>query len=459
MNPLDSGNRDLDQLLERSYAELREPNPTQRQAVMDRLTQVVREKPAVAPRLPRRALRWISLAACAALVVGVWLSRMTSSDGVAFGIDGVPARLAEVQTICLRGWQLVFDRDNPKLPPQRLPFEMLVKRPGKFRHTSTGISSRGGRSEIQQSLHICDGTHDWIVGEGGKLRSARVLNALDARLMTETYAQIAILMAVLGPAEAPYQKIGKDNVDGRRCDLYESRLERKAFSTVIRIWIDPKNGLPVRLVRNDTDGNGGPSTETELNEISVNTPLADDLFRFQPAPGDKLAAKAEPVKANQPPPLDTAPVCSASTGDTNLELWHTLRIADNAALMVWRRSAPQTAPHETRDWFANIQIAVPDATGNRLMRHDWVEQSLSADRWNWSLVVTADRKPLGRGEMNLTLRSGGTQLSLGFTALRFSDEELRQLLAAAQHATLEAEVPEISLADLRAQAIKLLGSK
>jgi hypothetical protein len=75
------------------------------------------------------------------------------------------------------------------------------------------------------------------------------------------------------------------------------------------------------------------------------------------------------------------------------------------------------------------------------------------------LVVPADGKPLGRGEINLTLKGRRGVTSLGLAALRFNDEELRQLLAAARLSTLGADAPEMSLADLRAQARKLAESK
>jgi hypothetical protein len=454
----ESDDRQLDELLRPNYEALRQPNPLQRQVVLEGLHQTPRSDVSEARRSPAVRLGWISAVAVISLMAAAWLLRMAPSD--AYGIEAVPQRFHDVQTISLRGWQWVRDSSGSNKPPFRVPFEMLVKRPAMFRHTATGVSVEKGRTEIRHRLHLCDGKHESVVDENGKpLGFFRSLSLLDARLKTEEIAQTAVVLAVLGPPEAAYRQIGKDNADGRACDLYEGRFSTGSHTTVAQVWIERASGLPVRVVRDELAADGKLTGELELSEISVNVPLADDLFRGKGQHAEKPSSRDELQQGKEPPLLDATPTSSGSSDGSKLEAWQTLRISDSAVLVVWRRSAPTPRADGSDAWLSDITLSLPEPTGMRPVRHAWLSPPTSAERWSWSLVVPADGKPLGRGEINLTLKGRRGVTSLGLAALRFNDEELRQLLTAARHATLGDDAPEMSLADLRAQARKLMDSK
>jgi len=460
MKTHESDDRQLDALLRPRYEALRQPNPSQRQVVLDGLQQTARSdvslpQGSAGRRSPAVRLGWISAVTVISLMAVAWLLRLAPSD--AYGIDAVPQRFHDVQTISLRGWQWIRDSSGPNKPPFRVPFEMLIKRPAMFRHTATGVSGQKGRTEIHQHMHLCDGKHELFADENGKpLLFFRPLSPLDARLKTEYLAQIAVVLAVLGPPEAAYRKIGKDNADGRACDLYEGRFAAGSHTTVARVWIDRANGLPVRVVRDERAADGKLSDELELTEIAVNTPLADDLFRAKGQDAEKPAGRDELQKGNEPPLLDATPTGSASVGDSKVEVWQALTIADNAVLIIWRRSAPALGADGAGDWLSDVMLCLPGPNGKRAVRHAWLSPPTSAERWSWSLIVPVDGKPLGRGEINLALKARrGSTSPLGLMALRFSDEELRQLLTAARLSTLGDDAPEMSLDDLRAQARQL----
>jgi len=208
-------------------------------------------------------------------------------------------------------------------------------------------------------------------------------------------------------------------------------------------------------VRHEMDGSGKVTDEIDLTDISVNAPLSDDLFRRPGSGAEKSSKLGELHNGTEPPPLDASPFGSVSSGEIKLEVWYALRISDNAALLIWRRSRPHTGGDASPDWLSDMTFTIAEPSGKRPARHAWLDQSDSPDKWNWSLVVPADGKPLGPNGINLTL----VRTSLVFLALRFNDEELEQILTAAQNATLGRAAELMSLADLRARAHALSTDK
>ncbi len=281
------------------------------------------------------------------------------------------------------------------------------------------------------------------------------VSRLDALLRTEEIAQIAAGFAVLGPPDALYRKIGLEDQHGHSCDLYEARFPGAGPTTVARVWINPRDGLPVRVVRGQLDADGKLSPEIELTDVAINVPLPDDLFRFDGSGHPQAVGTPALAEETDPPALDLAPTVDASGQDLHCEVWHTLRISDTAALIIWRRSAPAAKADETADWLSGITIAVSDPHGDRELRHHWVYQSQAADRWNWSLVVPADGKPLGRAEINLKVSDAHSLTTMGLTPLRLPEQDLRELLRTAQSAMLPANSPEVSLPYLQAVGAKL----
>ena len=277
-------------------------------------------------------------------------------------------------------------------------------------------------------MQLCDGQHEWLLDGDHKLQSSKPISALNALLKTEAIAQSTAALDVLGPPDAAYRKVGTENHKGRRLDVYQARFQTGTNTTVSRVWIDPKDGIPVRVMRREeTDASGKTSPEMELTEIAVNVPLADELFRFD---GPKQAPPTGPA-AQQPTTaprvLDLSPSGSALNGSEKLEFWQALRISDNAALIVWWRSAP-VAQTDAPDWLSNMTMVATSSGGDRALRHHWIYQSNAADRWNWSLVVPADGRSLGRGQIRFTLQAPRWVGTLHMMPLRLREDDLRRLL-------------------------------
>jgi outer membrane lipoprotein-sorting protein len=420
-----------------------------------------------------RGPRWTLAVVC--LVALFWL--VPGRRGFADGIDDVPKCLAEAQSFRLRGWHWIylFHKQQVRI---RAPIEILVKRPGTFRYSTTFVTSFGEiPTDTSQFVDQCDGSREWIRYDN-KLTYSSVMSPLDALLSTKTIEQEVAESMVLGPPDAAYRKVGAENQNGRRLDRYEAQFKTETGPTLARVWIDPKNGMPVRVVHEKLDAQGKTSPEMELTEIAVNIPLADELFRFDGAKQTQTwqdwirrsVGFEEPEQA--PPPAAPTPAAEQQattarpllnfnatriflSSGVRLDFWYALRISDNAALVLWRRSAPAAQTDTVPDWLSNLTMVVPDSGGDRSLRHQWIYQSLAEDRWNWSLVVTADRKSFGRGQIRFRLGSPDSVVSLETIPLRLREDDLRQLLRAAHDAMLPKSLPEISLPYLQAVARKL----
>jgi outer membrane lipoprotein-sorting protein len=454
---------ELDDLLRVGYAELRQTRPEQRQAIVDALTDAQ-----LAPQPPARLVRvrwqrWALVAVCLVALLATWSWRTTSRDGFAYGIEDVPQRLAEVQSFRLRGWQWIpWDNGKKKQPPIRVPMEITVERPGKFRHANVGMTFHQGQKPIiQPHMILCDGKHQWSLDGNNKLESARPVSRLDALLRTERIAQIAARFAVLGPPDAHYRRIRREEQNGHACDLYEARFPTGG---VARVWIDPKDGLPVRVVRGQLEADGTLSPSIELT-VAINVPLSDELFRFNGPEDPKLAGAPALRERTESPVLDLPPTASGDGDDMHCEVWYTFRISDNAALIIWRRSAPVAKTNEAPDWLSGITIFASDPftskpfgsvpRGVRELRHHWVHQSNAADKWNWSLVVPADGKSLGHAEVFLRMEAPQSLTTLDVTPLSFRENDLRDLLSAAQRLMLPSNSADVSLPYLQAIGRKL----
>lgn len=447
--------RRLDEILRRHYQPLAKASPEQRETVLAAFAEA---RASSSPRPLRRRVWPARLAGLAAAVIvvaiGVQMLLNPSSSARVYGLETAGRRLCDVKTIRVRGVMFARHDDKPDSPPVRIPVENLIKRPDKFSHTWSVISQDGDFFEVRQGRRTCDGRQETNIRDSDKQYTTRRVNPIDALLTTELFGQAILRFAVLGQPEAPYKKIGVETIKGVECDVYEARFEDKDLEsvTVDKLWFDPASGYPIRKTTDRIGSDGKPQPESEYQEISVNVPLADELFA-PAAPAGYERIGAAPEATDKPVPLSTTPTSSGGGYDQSLGEWHALRISDNAALVTWRRSAPKPAADGTLDWLSQIEITFDGST--RGVRHAWVYQSGSPDVWNWSLVALVDRQLPDPGTFVFTLRTKKYVGTLGMDALRFPDEQLERLLQAAAAAALPEGAPRYSLAQLRAKAIAL----
>ena len=403
----------------------------------------------------RRRLWPARLAGLAAAVVvvtiGVKMLLIPSSSARVYGLEAAGRRLCDVQTIRVRGVMFARHDDKPDSPPVRIPIENLIKRPDKFSHTWNATSQKGDFFEVRQGRRVCDGRHVTNIRDSDKQYTTRRVNPIDALLTTELFGQAVLRFALLGQPEAPYKKVGHEKINGVECDVYEAHFEDKDLEsvTVDKLWFDPASGYPVRKTTDAIGSDGLAVRQIEYDEISVNIPLADELFAPAPPAGYERIGAA-PEATDKPVPLSTTPTSGGNGFDQALDVWHALRISDHAALVTWRRSVPKPAADGTPDWLSQIEITFDGST--RGVRHAWLYQSGSPEVWNWSLVALVDRQLPDPGTFVFKLRTERYIGTLGMDALRFPDEQLEQILQAAAAAALPEGAPRYSLAELRVKA-------
>ena len=132
------------------YRSLQVADPAQRETILDRWEKAPLPIP-VAP--PRSSLARIAVVVAALLVlVTVSALREFRTPVALYGADDLPARLVLVDSFRMTGWQYVANPGGVNLPSIKIPGELIVQRPGRYRHTFSIISESGNEQSIITAL-------------------------------------------------------------------------------------------------------------------------------------------------------------------------------------------------------------------------------------------------------------------------------------------------------------------
>lgn len=440
MNPLSQFDHNEDELAIREYYQsFQVPDAAQREAILDRW-QTAPLPPAVAtPRTSRVRIAAVVVALLA--VVAVSALREFRTPGTLYGADDLPARLVLVDNFRMTGWQNVSNPGGVNLPPTRLPFEIIVQRPGRYRHSINSISDDGKKQTIVTGYRMCDGQYEVMSNDSAKEFMRYPIGSLDAMLKTEQLAQGYAMLMVLGPAETNYVRVGSEPVNGIDCDLYVANfVEKQTF----RLWINPRTGWPTRIVVESLNAAGKWSPNIEINEIDINGEMPETLFTYsppegyvdliskhKPAPGHGPTASDSAVpSASQPPEISMEPMGTGSCNGQSLDLWNCFLLSPDTAIIAWKRTPPKAAEDGTVDWLSGIELVYQSGKTSRPVKHHWARPPQDK-QWLWSIIKTTDGQPFGRGMIQMNFRSKGCNMSNSFVPLLFSDSTLDQLLQAA----------------------------
>jgi outer membrane lipoprotein-sorting protein len=455
MTPNSYDDDQLEALLTASYDRLRQPDAAGRQSLLAELS----PQPARSGRRGTSRRAWqvgklsLATAACILVLAAVRLFA-PSATGTLYGIEEVGRRMCEVKTIRIRGWQYFYNDERPTDPPIRIPVEYLIKRPDKYRSTWYAVS-KGQTVNVRSGPVACNGRRVTSFDDTNKTFESHAISPLDAWLAVESRGQ----GFVTGTAADGFKKTGEGHCNGRKCDLYEGQFDDESGSRRTKLWFDPTTGFALRLTEDELQSDGVFRRDTEWEEILVNVPLDDPLFDLTVPDGYKRRGPAPQEPEPPPPVLRATPKGSGEGGGQKLEMWEALRIADNAALVVWRRSPPEPAADGTRDWLSNIAWKLPREASGLTVQHAWLYNSKSPDVWNWSLVVVSGGRWPDPGNLDLQLHAQRSELNLGMLALWFPDDQLRKILTAAADVMLPADAPRFSLETMRAKAEALSREK
>ncbi|MFO1007167.1 MAG: hypothetical protein U0929_14490 [Planctomycetaceae bacterium] len=420
------------------YQQLRVSDPAQREAILDRWQSAPLPPVVARPRISRVRMVAVVVALLALVVVSaLWEFR---TPGTLYGADDLPARLVLVDSFRMTGWQHVPNPAGVNQPSTKLPFEIAVQRPGRYRHTFNSISQSGDQQTIVTGLRVCDGQYEGMLNDGSKEYLRSPVGTLDAALKTEELAQGYDMLMVLGPPDSNYERVGKDTVKGIICDQYVSNFDS---NDLIRLWIDPQSGWPIRIVAETLNAAGKWTPIIEINEIDINSELPDSLFTLSPPEGYvDLISKLKPGPSSDPASSTAEPsshevpeISMQSTGgghcnDQSLEIWHSFLISPDSALIAWKRTMPKATDDGSIDWLNGIELDYQSGKASRPLKHQWVRPPQDK-QWLWSIIKTADGQPFDRGMIQMTLHSKGCNLSNSIVPLLFPDDTLDRLLQAA----------------------------
>jgi hypothetical protein len=261
-------------------------------------------------------------------------------------------------------------------------------------------------------------------------------------LKTEQLAQGYAMLMILGPPETNYERVGNQSVKGIDCDLYVGRFGE---NQMIRLWIDPQTGWPIRIDVELLNAAGKWSPLIEINEIEINGEIPDSLFAHTPPEGyvdlvSKLQAAPspdspppadEPSSIPQPPEISMQPTGGGHCNDQSLEIWNSFLLGPNTALIAWKRTLPNAAEEGAIDWLSGIELNYQAGKAPRPLKHHWGRPPQNG-QWLWSIIQTADGQPFGRGMIEMKFRSKGCNLSNSFVPLLLPDGTLDRLLQAAE---------------------------
>ncbi|HEX4145345.1 MAG TPA: hypothetical protein VHY91_17700 [Pirellulales bacterium] len=436
----------LETLLVASYDRLRRPDANQRQALLAgiALRPARTERHGASRRVGSLSL---ATAACILALVAV---RLLAPSMTVYGIEEVGRRMCKVQTIRMRGWRYFYNDERPAEPPIRIPVEDLIKRPDKYRATWYAVS-QDRTVDVKSGPVACNGRRVTSCDDANKTFESHAISPLDAWLAIESRAQ----GFVIGTPGDGFKKTGEGRCNGRQCDLYEGQFEDESGRRRAKLWFDASTGYPLRLTVDMIQSAGVFRPDTEWEQILVNVPLADERFELAVPAGYQRRGPAPQEPEPRPPVLSANPRGSGEGGGQKLEMWEALRIADDAALVVWRRSPPEPAADGTRDWLSNIEWKSPREASGLKAQHAWIYNSESSDVWNWSLIVVTGGHWPDPGYLDLQMHGKQGETSMGMLALWFPDDQLRKVLAAAADVMLPADAPRFSLDEMRAKATEL----
>ncbi len=445
------------------YQQLRSADPAQREAILDRWQSAPLPPVVATPRTSRVRMVAVVVALLALVVVSaLWEFR---TPGTLYGADDLPARLVLVDSFRMTGWQHVPNPGGVNQPSTKLPFEIAVQRPGRYRHTFNSISQNGDQQTIVTGFQMCDGQHQVMLNDTAREYARFPVGSLDAALKTEELAQGYAMLMVLGPPDTNYERVGNETVKGINCDQYVANFEKNA---VIRLWIDPQTGWPIRIVAETLNAAGKWTPLIEITEIDINSELPDSLFTLSPPEGYvdlisklKPGPSSDPANSTAEPPSHEVPEISMqSTGsghcnDQSLEIWHSFLLSPDSALIAWKRTMPKATDDGTIDWLNGIELVYQSGKASRPLKHQWGRPPQDK-QWLWSIIKTADGQPFDRGMIQMTFRGKGCNLTNSIVPLLFPDGTLDRLLQAADKSQpVPASSEPLTLKSLRALTTQL----
>jgi outer membrane lipoprotein-sorting protein len=377
-------------------------------------------------------------------------------NGRAYGVEGLRERLLSIRSLYVKGF--VYQQTKTDAGPATIAFptEFYCGRPLLQYHRSYGFSHDAAeRLSVTKRILVSDGKQTMLLDEDNKTATFTPTDPLAAELQVQSWLQMRLFEPLRLAEAGEFRRISEELIDEQLCHVYEhvdSPEEPMRFRT--RIWIDPNNGMPMRVVTHALERNGTEEIFFEWNEIGINVDPPADMFAFQ-VPEDYQRTEPALPNANNSILIGGGGSISAGGKAASFSLGPMLNIDDRAVLLAWSLQSTGKNVKDGPQWF-DIQ---PEFTLEDAARRVCDEITLHTDKSGdqqvrWSLIVPRDGRPLGAASLGIVYRLNGSTGSFGGKPLEIKAERLPKLIDEIQQRTLseDADKAEIwTLEEIRAK--------
>jgi outer membrane lipoprotein-sorting protein len=358
----------------------------------------------------------------------------------AYGVEGLRERLLAIRSMHVKGF--IYQQTKTDAGPATIAFptEFYCGRPLlQYRRTYGFGHDADGKLTVTKHIFVSDGKQTMLLDEDQKTVTVLPADELRAELQVELWLQQRLFSPLRLAEAGAFQRKGDDLLEDRACHIYEhvdGPDEPMRFRT--RIWLDPKNGMPVKIASYSIERNGAEQIFYEWNEIGINVDPPAEMFSFQVPDGYERVEPAATQADTSMAILDGGSGSISAGGRTaGFSLGPILNVDDRAALIAW---SLRSTGKDGLQWF-DIQ---PEFTLKGAEKRPCDEITLRTDesgdqKVRWSLIVPRDGRPLGVASLGIIYRLDRSTGSYGGKPLQLNEERLAKLVDQIQQRTLPAD--------------------
>jgi outer membrane lipoprotein-sorting protein len=383
----------------------------------------------------------------ASLLIAATAALLSLSPGErAFGIEGLRERLLTIRSLHLKGWLYHYTTTDSGRVPMAYPTEYFYERPYRQYRNTYSFMDNGRQLTVASAVFIGDGERSMLIDEDQRTATFKPANKLEAELMVESAIQQRLFEELGEKKLGDFEKVAAERINDIVCDVYQLKPGRERGGLFVdgpdnlpqfrtRLWLNPKDGMPVKVACYEVESTGKEQIWWEWSEIGINVDPPEGMFSFQLPDGYEEVEAEAAANSNSMASISGGAGSSTKDGTTvSLQSGVAFNIDDKGILYCWSlRIAGKDGPR----WFESQ----PDFSLEGVAHRPCEEITLRTDdngehQERWSLVIPRDRRPLGNSSLNMIHRYGGNTGSMNLKPLEFSPNRLKEIVEECQRRTL-----------------------
>jgi outer membrane lipoprotein-sorting protein len=253
----------------------------------------------------RRIPMFVRIAAPLAAAAVIAVTFLWPPAQAAASFADMQAEVAKTKTVTFRQTSIVPQQGKADAPPESE--QVLVLAPSRVRFETGGGSYSLIDFRKQQAMHV-DRANKRVMHFK---RFGPIHDGMKMFNLYEFYRDVQ---------EQAVRDLPEREIDGKRCPGFQTSHEvasefiQKTFTIEMKVWIDPKSKLPVRIEMGPANGKAAAG-RVVLNKFVFDKPLDEKLFAFEPPEG--YAVQVIGTDTPQEPSADDAlqkPVITPGVG-------------------------------------------------------------------------------------------------------------------------------------------------